>query len=133
MHLPGSSTSRKGFIKHYLAKIRDHRAAYIVPLNKTKYGRQIAEFWSHHAQREEELQVVFWRRFHIIQDIRLEADAAKPELIKQARVKNDSVTDSQLEGIFMDINEQNQLKAGAMRVEYAVRLNGEKQDRTHAI
>jgi hypothetical protein len=137
VHLPGSFDCRNGLINNYPSKIRDHRATYVVPLNETYYEREVEQFWSQDAPHEEENQVIFGMRFHVLQEVRRKAENAEIEAVKRCReilAKTGALTDVLVEQAIKEVrNVQKQLKVEALRVEYAARLNGARKDCTHAI
>lgn len=135
VHLPGSGTCRNGLIRNYLGKVQEHGARYIVPPSKTAFESEIKRFWAEAAHHEEENQVIFWRRFHVLKELGPKFEQAEREAIVHfLEVANNRLTEHQVQVALQEIKqEKKERKIEALRAEYIARFKGEKSDCTHAV
>lgn len=134
VHLPGSATSRTGIIHEWLGKLRDERDKWVVPLEYTNYTREIDDFWEHDAEKEEETQVTFWRRYHVLKEVGPKQDDAKRAAMQAYKesVKDKSVTEEDIEAELKAIEQTyKQDKIEALRELYNARLSGDSLDVVH--
>ncbi|KAF2220957.1 hypothetical protein BDZ85DRAFT_266065 [Elsinoe ampelina] len=131
VHLPGSATSRTDLLRQWLKRKRDEPSKYIIPIEKLNLTKEVEHFWEHEAPKEEENQVIYWRRFHVVQEAGGKADDGTRKEIKEYResIKNQHLTQQVIDEHVREIEKKHKPgKIEAMRKLYADRLSGKEKD-----
>ncbi|PSK46226.1 hypothetical protein B9Z65_5194 [Elsinoe australis] len=132
VHLPGSADSRSALIKEWTGKIQEKPEMWNRPLKNTTYVEEIKTFWEEDAQNEEESQVVYWRRFHVLRKAGAEFDSKRDKAIKKYKesVKDDKdVTEDEINQQVEIIKEEHKKpKIEGLRKLYEDRLSGKEKD-----
>lgn len=100
VHLPGTGEGRKGLMNEWVERMRDHRDEWSSPELAAEQTDMLKKFWysDDGAKMENETQVDWWRRWHLLQEVGREEDDKRRakewevtnEMNKQAKSKDET-------------------------------------------
>lgn len=136
VHLPGTADGRTKIIHEWLERLQTEPETYVVPLKDTKLPARLNYFWDNDAATEYERQDVYWRRYHILNDIGSKADDARTQGKQRLNKKLNAaggMSDEEIEAVINEYEEaQKEVKKELLRDGERAILNGTKPDNVHA-
>ncbi|PNS16108.1 hypothetical protein CAC42_4509 [Sphaceloma murrayae] len=135
VHLPGSGDSRSDMIKEWLGRVQKDPEHYNQPISNMNLTSEIEYFWDEKAAKEEENQVIYWRKYHVLNQVGGKADREREKAVEEfeASAKEEGLSEKEVKKEVKAIEKEHKVwKMEALRKLYDDRLNGREADYTQA-